>query len=480
MDHDGIEVKRMYSADDRRSMADDGTALPDGSFPIADADDVRNAIAAFGRAKDPRAAKVHIIKRATELGHEDLIPQSWTTRATEKGAEDIYEEQAKQAMDEDLEDVETPEENAAGEDEPDPEKIRMIEQRMMKAGAALPEDDAEAPMPSLAPRPRPMAAAMPEGDLEDEMPEGADTEMAEDDEYDEEMPPSRRRPMPVEPTLQKAVVKIGADGAVMKCAKGLAGTACGYKAGAKVCGKCGAMAVETKTTEVARLDIEDPNERLAVRRTYLEDLGTKSADVTEGAYTCMLEQKVLPGSTAPCAGCTGGCLSTEGLPDLAEMEAVAAQLFGKVLDSGYSDAADRFLVTVERKDGLYEAHFDGQGGFQALIRLPEDMLLDTPVVTADEAITAALGEVEGKALAIDAAILEGYEVYSIEVEGTDGKSYDVYVDPVSGGVLAYDAYELSAAEVEATAVKSDDSEFTAAMMEFELLEVELDAPLDES
>lgn len=56
---------------------------------------------------------------------------------------------------------------------------------------------------------------------------------------------------------EKAIVKIEKDGAVAKCAKGLAGGECGYKAGAKVCGKCGAMAVEVKMVPVAEMDDED-------------------------------------------------------------------------------------------------------------------------------------------------------------------------------------------------------------------------------
>ncbi len=49
---------------------------------------------------------------------------------------------------------------------------------------------------------------------------------------------------------EKAIVKIDADGGVVKCAKGLGGDECGYKAGAKVCGACGAMAVLQKEDDV--------------------------------------------------------------------------------------------------------------------------------------------------------------------------------------------------------------------------------------
>jgi hypothetical protein len=77
--------KKDYSDKERKSMADKGEALPDGSFPIASVSDLKNAIKAFGRAKDPAKAKAHIKKRAKDLGATDLIPATW--KAAE--AEDI-------------------------------------------------------------------------------------------------------------------------------------------------------------------------------------------------------------------------------------------------------------------------------------------------------------------------------------------------------------------------------------------------------
>ena len=47
MGPDNIEAKRMYSASDRRKLADSGDALPDGSFPIKNVEDLKNAIGAF-------------------------------------------------------------------------------------------------------------------------------------------------------------------------------------------------------------------------------------------------------------------------------------------------------------------------------------------------------------------------------------------------------------------------------------------------
>lgn len=68
---------RDFPPAEREGSADAGHALPDGSFPIENVDDLKNAIQAIGRAKDPEAAKAHIKKRARELGAEDLIPEDW-------------------------------------------------------------------------------------------------------------------------------------------------------------------------------------------------------------------------------------------------------------------------------------------------------------------------------------------------------------------------------------------------------------------
>lgn len=51
--------------------------MPDGSFPIRNSQDLQDAIKSVGRAKDYEAAKRWIIKRAKELGKEDLLPEDW-------------------------------------------------------------------------------------------------------------------------------------------------------------------------------------------------------------------------------------------------------------------------------------------------------------------------------------------------------------------------------------------------------------------
>ena len=75
-----MELKRAFSLEKRRDLAKQGMALPDGSFPIVTSTDLKNAIMAFGRAKNKSAAKRHIIKRARALKKENLIPENWAKK----------------------------------------------------------------------------------------------------------------------------------------------------------------------------------------------------------------------------------------------------------------------------------------------------------------------------------------------------------------------------------------------------------------
>lgn len=78
-------MKRNFSDEERQHLADTGAAMPDGSFPIANEQDLKNAIHAIGRAKDPEAAKKHIISRAKSLGKTELLPDGWVSKAAPKG-----------------------------------------------------------------------------------------------------------------------------------------------------------------------------------------------------------------------------------------------------------------------------------------------------------------------------------------------------------------------------------------------------------
>ena len=68
MDAVGHFQKRFFSAEARRKDAKSGVAMKDGSFPIANAEDLANARRLVGHAKDPAAARAHIESRARALG----------------------------------------------------------------------------------------------------------------------------------------------------------------------------------------------------------------------------------------------------------------------------------------------------------------------------------------------------------------------------------------------------------------------------
>ena len=69
--------KKDYSPKQRRALAARGQAMPDGSFPIANVADLRNAIQSVGRAANYEKAKAHISRRARALGRTDLLPADW-------------------------------------------------------------------------------------------------------------------------------------------------------------------------------------------------------------------------------------------------------------------------------------------------------------------------------------------------------------------------------------------------------------------
>jgi hypothetical protein len=74
--------KREFSGAARERMAEAGTAMPDGSFPIANRADLMNAIRSVGRAKNYDAARAHIIRRARALNAMDMLPEDWRNKAT--------------------------------------------------------------------------------------------------------------------------------------------------------------------------------------------------------------------------------------------------------------------------------------------------------------------------------------------------------------------------------------------------------------
>lgn len=68
-----------YSKADRDEMAKSGAAMPDGSYPIADKEDLHDAIHAVGRGRHAShdAIRRHVIARADALNLSALIPDDW-------------------------------------------------------------------------------------------------------------------------------------------------------------------------------------------------------------------------------------------------------------------------------------------------------------------------------------------------------------------------------------------------------------------
>jgi len=118
---------RDFTTEERKKAAAEGAAMPDGSFPIMNRQDLENAVHDIGRANDPEAAKKHIIARAKALNCMDLLPADWPG-STKKmdGGKPMKKEMLKL--------LGFPE----AEDKPDQEVLALVSDRF-KLVAALPE-----------------------------------------------------------------------------------------------------------------------------------------------------------------------------------------------------------------------------------------------------------------------------------------------------------------------------------------------------
>lgn len=70
---------RDVSTEERKRLADKGSAMPDGSFPIANCSDAANAIHAIGRANPSKrgAVRAHIRRRVNALGCNGSTFENW-------------------------------------------------------------------------------------------------------------------------------------------------------------------------------------------------------------------------------------------------------------------------------------------------------------------------------------------------------------------------------------------------------------------
>ena len=104
---------KEFSSERREELAKSGKAMKGGGFPIENEADLKNAIHAIGRAKNPSAAKAHIKKRARALGKSDLIPENWDS-LDEEDWDDLRDARRKKDDDYDEDD-----EDEEGDDEYD-------------------------------------------------------------------------------------------------------------------------------------------------------------------------------------------------------------------------------------------------------------------------------------------------------------------------------------------------------------------------
>lgn len=92
MTDDRVEFwKSDFTADERRTMARNGQAMQDGSYPVPNEEYLGKAIQAVGRGSNNshNAIRSHIIRRAKALGLASKIPDSWKADGTITKAEDV-------------------------------------------------------------------------------------------------------------------------------------------------------------------------------------------------------------------------------------------------------------------------------------------------------------------------------------------------------------------------------------------------------
>ena len=227
------------------------------------------------------------------------------------------------------------------------------------------------------------------------------------------------------------------------------------------------VAMEDADMDVDMEEEDDMDEsmattRLKMRNRRLGSMGYKTSEFDKDAFLCSFDRKVYPGGSPVCDSCPGGCVPEDGMPSLLEVEGMAEDMFrGKVLDSGYSDEADLFVVDVERKDGKpVEIFFDGSSGeVMGWHLLNSDLvevksaLVNKAIISFGDAADIAVKTVTGDIVAVEPDVFEGYDVYAVEIDGLNGKSYDVFVS-LDGEVLGYDEYTMEeATEIEAEAAE---------------------------
>ena len=202
--------------------------------------------------------------------------------------------------------------------------------------------------------------------------------------------------------------------------------------------------------------------RKKMRNRRLATLGYKADDFQDEPFICQFDRKVYPSGHMLCDTCPGGCVSENGMPSLLEVEGIVEEAInGKVLDSGYTDTKQTYVLDVERKDGTpVEVFVDGPTGeIFGWHKIPMDNAefksanQGRVIIGFHDAADIAVKSVQGEVMAVEPDIFDGWDAYAVEIEGIDGKSYDVFVD-LEGNVLGYDEYTSEeASEIESEAAE---------------------------
>ena len=81
-DDEALDADKGESlAPEREKDAEEGVAMPDGSYPIRSAKDVENAVRDYFRTGKKPDVKAHIIARAKAIGAESALPDDWKESA---------------------------------------------------------------------------------------------------------------------------------------------------------------------------------------------------------------------------------------------------------------------------------------------------------------------------------------------------------------------------------------------------------------
>jgi len=238
-------------------------------------------------------------------------------------------------------------------------------------------------------------------------------------------------------------------------ARGLASTSNGFK---------GKGMVDDEMSEEMPDDEEEEQQIMLekMRKKRIKSMGMKSEAFGANGYLCAIERKAYPGGSSVCDDCPGGCIAEKGLPGLLHVEGIAEQMFnGKVIDSGYSAKADMYVIDVQTKSGsVNEVFIDGTTAeVQGFHKLDNSVFEQKSaqggleMIQFHEAADIAVKSIDGHVIGVEPDSFEGIDSYAVEIDGFDGKSYDVFVS-LDGEVLGYDKYEMDEAEeIEAEAAE---------------------------